>query len=452
MENAESRYTNKIGLRIMAIILIAVILFNLFISMQAQIKFSQMEFVGRVTEYAAKITEDNTPYLSKGTLDRAWDILRTYVRKPRTYDQYEMYSSIAIAREDYENAVVYMQGCIDTYDGEDTGSLAMLYLRSGSLYVLNGDYKAATTQLTHAIELDPSLSSAYFMRAEMYLTEGDTEKATEDVKKYLELDGRNPVILSSLGKLYENVGDPQDAIACYTTAIDSGDTFDAHLLVDRARCYMLTENIAGARKDLESYMEFSQEDANGEVSSMYGMCLMEGGEYRDAAEQFRNAIANGYAAPEVLLTQSMMCLYLAGQYAESAADGEKAIAALAAAGESTAEAELWTGLSYLVQSDYENASGHLEKAIAENPEIGEARYYLGVCLMNSEDWTGASKLFTESIERDDSTTVCLYNRAVCRLYLEDMEGAAEDFKAVVERGDDPQLTEQAAATLKSMGA
>ena len=96
--------------------------------------------------------------------------------------------------------------------------------------------------------------------------------------------------------------------------------------------------------------------------------------------------------------------------------------------------------------------GHLEKAIAENPEIGEARYYLGVCLMNSEDWAGASKLFTESIERDDSTTVCLYTRAVCRLYLEDMEGAAEDFKAVVERGDDPQLTEQASATLKSMGA
>ena len=69
MENTESRYTNRTGLRVMAVILIAVILFNLFISMQAQVRFSQMEFVGRVTEYAAKITEDNTPYLSKGTLE-----------------------------------------------------------------------------------------------------------------------------------------------------------------------------------------------------------------------------------------------------------------------------------------------------------------------------------------------------------------------------------------------
>ena len=94
MDNTESRYRKRTGLKILAVILVAVIVFNLFLSMQAQIKFSQMEFVGQVAEYAAKVTEDNTPYLTKGTLDRAWDILRTYVRKPKTYDQYEDRKSV----------------------------------------------------------------------------------------------------------------------------------------------------------------------------------------------------------------------------------------------------------------------------------------------------------------------------------------------------------------------
>ena len=53
----------------------------------------------------------------------------------------------------------------------------------------------------------------------MYSTLGETEKAVADLTAYKDLDGGDPVILSSLGQLYETTGDYESAIECYTAGI-----------------------------------------------------------------------------------------------------------------------------------------------------------------------------------------------------------------------------------------
>ena len=87
----------------------------------------------------------------------------------------------AFAREDYETAVPYMRGCVDTYDGGDNKELAMLNLRLASLYVLQEDYTAGVEALDRAIELDGTLAAAWFLRAELQLTLGDAAAAVEDL-------------------------------------------------------------------------------------------------------------------------------------------------------------------------------------------------------------------------------------------------------------------------------
>lgn len=447
MENESgSKFEKRKGLRILALALTAIILFNLFIGMEAQIRFSEREFAGKVAQYAARVTEENTEYLSKKDLDRAWDILKTLVRKPQTYDDYDMYASIAIAREDYESAVQYMQGCIDSYDGGSAKELALLYLRLASLCVLTGRYSEALDHLNLSASLDRSLSSVYFMRAEMKMVLGDTDGATEDVARYLELDGGDPVIMESLGQLYEVTGEPARAAECYALATDT----DIHAYVDRARCLIQTEDTKGARDCLTAYRAVSEEDANGEVSALWAVCLMDEGDYTGAAESFRKAAENGYPSPQLMHEQAMMCSYIAGDYEKAVLDGEKAVKAEKAAGESPAATENLTGLCLLVLGRYSEAEKYIMSAIAEDPELEDTRYYLGICAMSLEDNERAVKLFTESVERGESVTPSLYDRAVCRLNTGDISGAVSDLREVIARNDEPDLTQQARDLLDSI--
>ena len=129
-QREEKRHT---GRRVLAILMVLFLVLSMFLTYRAQIRFSGLNYVGQISEYAARVTEDNTGYLSQSTLDRAWTILRTTIRHPRTYEDYNMYSSIAIAREDYTGAAEYLQGCIETFGSEgETTELALLYLRVGA--------------------------------------------------------------------------------------------------------------------------------------------------------------------------------------------------------------------------------------------------------------------------------------------------------------------------------
>lgn len=446
MEYADSRFENRIVLRALAFALAVVIFLNLFLTLEAQIRFSERQFVGKIAEYAASVTEDNTRYLSKGNLDRAWDILRSLIRKPRSYDDYDMYASIAVAREDYENAVRYMQGCIDTYDGGNDKELAVLNLRQASLYVLTEQYEKAVEYLDKAEELDDSLSATYFMRAEMKMVLGDMDGATEDVKKYLELDGGDPVIMASLGQLYESTGDPAKAAECYAMAAAT----DSHAYVDRARCLIMTGDFGTAKRCLEIFRGLSAEDQNGEVSAMLGVCLMNDEEYQEAAKEFRTAVEHGYATPHLMHEQAMMCSYMVGDYENAVKDGIKAVETKKAAGETIASTEIIIGLCNLVTGQYTEAEEHFQSAIDEDPDLADTRYYLALCAMSLEEYDKAAELYTESISRNEDVTASLFNRAVCRLNLDDMDGAKEDLAAVIEINDDEELTAQALETLDAL--
>ncbi|MBE6970483.1 MAG: hypothetical protein E7442_10255, partial [Ruminococcaceae bacterium] len=95
-----------------------VLLLGIFLNGAIQIRFARLEYLGTVLEHAAAVTEENTDYLNDGSLKRAWNILRYAVGKPKTYDEYDMYTSLAIARTEYGEAIQYMQGCIDLYPGD----------------------------------------------------------------------------------------------------------------------------------------------------------------------------------------------------------------------------------------------------------------------------------------------------------------------------------------------
>ena len=439
------------GRRVLAILMVLFLVLSMFLTYRAQIRFSGLNYVGQISEYAARVTEDNTGYLSQSTLDRAWTILRTTIRHPRTYEDYNMYSSIAIAREDYTGAAEYLQGCIETFGSEgETTELALLYLRQASLYVLTKDYDTALQKLDRAIELDPTQASAYFLRAEMYMVLGNEEAAVADLNSYKDLDGASPEILSSFGPLYESTGDYESAIECYTAGIVSNQADRANFFFNRARCRMNLGDTAGAGKDLEEYFRLDGEDPNGEAAATLAACRMDESDYSGAIEMFHRAISDGYERPYVLYSQSVLCAYLSGDFPTAIRDGKKAVEGFEAAKENSAELESWIGMACMAQGDYSQATEYFIKASEQDSKLENIFYYLGVSNLAEGETEKAIEYFTMSVEKEESVTASLYNRAVCYLKQGLIESAKDDLGAVTERNDDPELTIQAAELLNQL--
>ena len=442
--------TGHFGRRLLALLMALVMLLSMYLGYRAQIRFSGLNYVGQISEYAARVTADNTGYLSRSTLDRAWTILRATIRSPQTCEDYEMYASIAIAREDYAGATEYLQGCIDTYQGSDDEELATLYLRQAGVYVLTENYGEALVRLDRTLELNPAQPSALLLRAQMNYMAGDTQKALEDLTAYKALDNSDPVILAALGEVYEGVGDYDSAIECYTAGITDEAAYQTHYFVDRARCLLLTGDAAAAREDLETYFTREGEDPDGEAAAMLAMCRMNDGDYAGALAMFHRSATDGYAAPHLLYSQSMLCAFLCGEYETATRDGEKAIELTEAAGEDSADLRFRTGLAYMVQQAYDLAVEHFTAAVQRDETLQDVSYYLGVCAMGQEDLELAVEHFTASVEKDESVTVSLYNRAICYLQLGKRREAKSDLTAVLERDDDPELTAQAQELLDSL--
>lgn len=465
IQQPEKKPPGKLWKRILAGCMAFLLIASMVMGWAVQIRFMQMEYLGTVLEHAAAITEENTEYLSEGSLKRAWNILRYAVGKPKSFDDYEMYASLAIARKEYGEAIQYMQGCIDLYSGESQKELGVLYLRLGSLYALTEDPQSAITSFDKALELVPSMADAYLLRAQMYAALDDMDQAVADIRHYDELAGDDPTIRASIGTLYESAGEYENAVACYTAGIEQATSVDPELLASRARCNLLLGKTDAAKKDLERFFAEGGTDPTGERNAMLGTCCMEAGEYEQAIRSFHNALTAGYTQKALLYSQCVLCAYVTGDYDTVITDGEKALTAMNETDDSQStlpdghteglmsEAELhqWIGLAKMAKEDF---SGAREQFLAIE-ELGEelegVLYYAGLCSASLGDNEEAVEIYSQSIERNELTSLCYYNRGVSYLRMEKLEEGLTDLITVLQRNDDADVTAAAEQLLSELG-
>ena len=452
MANEEKRPKKKVWRRALAVLLAVTLVASPVVMLKTQIEFSRLKYVEETAAYAAQVTEDETDYLNENRLNRAWKYLQTVVRKPETYHDYELYAQIAIAREDFESAAKYLEGCLETADGEGADP-AVINLRLASLLVLNDERDKAAEYLDRAIELDPSLAAAYYLRGQLAAEAGDAEAAVADLKSYVSLPNADPNVVAQLAQLFEGTGDLETAVDCYTAGIDYQGDANPALYLARARCRVLLENLTAARHDLQTYFSLTDEDPDGQAAAIMAMCLMNEGDYEGATTYFNQAVDAGYADPALLYSQSVKSGFAAGNYPRAVADGLKALKILEGDGAGSrpegsapidaTEIRFWVGLSYLAQNKYKEALEHLTKVRETEAAYADIDYYAGVCELALEDYEAAETSFTASIEKDEDVTASYYNRAVCRIRLERLSEARTDLEAVVERSDEADLKAQA---------
>lgn len=460
VENAKPRRT---WLRVTAAVAAAALFISMTLSWAVQIRFVQRDYIESVLEHAAAVTQENTEYLSDSGLERAWKLLGTVIGRPRDYEDYDTYASIAIARKDYATAAEYMTGCIETYDGGSSRELGVLYLRLGSLYALTEDEDAAIKAFDQAVEAAPDLADAYLLRAQMYGLMGNMDAAVEDIRRYDSLAGAQPEIKTAIGSLYESAGDYENAIACYTTGINHAENPDPQLFGSRARCHVLLGDLQAARRDLERFFAGGGKDPTGEMTVLRGACLMDGQDFEGALRDFHSAIRLGHPQKEMLYGQCILCAYVTGDYDAVLEDGEALLELMEEGGKravtigyqgdqmSLADIQRWMGLSCLAKQDFAQALNWFEKSRQEDPSLKDHSYYLGVCHSALEQYPQAIEEFTASIEKEEMVSACLYNRGVCYLSREELEAGLTDILTVIQRNDDPDSVSAARELLESMG-
>lgn len=437
-----------IGRRLLVVLLILILILGPVVTAKTQIRFSAENYTGQEEAYAAQIMEQETPYLSDDRMSRQWKYLQTVGRVPREYEDFKLFADIAIANGDLESAANYLKDGIAAATGKEA-DLGVAYLRLGGIYVLLGDRENAENMLDEAVAKNEELAPAWFLRAQLAAEEENTEKAIESFHSYIRLPGKDPKEALALGEMFESLEDYESAVICYTAGIEEESLTTAALYADRARCEILLEDTAAARKDLETYFTQTEEDPEGRPAAMLGMCLMEDEEFKEAVTWFHRALEDGYPETAVLYSQAAKSAFAAEDYKTAQEDGLKALSELKESGGDTAETAFWTGLAYLAQEQYKEAAGYLEETKAGNADYPDIEYYLGVCALAQEEYTAAREHFTASIEREEQVTASYYNRAVCYLNEEDYSKAKADLQQVTDR-DDEELTEKAEEVLEAI--
>lgn len=425
------KFYKRPGVRILAFLLAVLMVFNIWLGAMISMRQFDEQYIGQFLELARKETLNSTEYLKENDFARARRILRHSIGKPDSFEDFETLASVAIAHGDYDEAVGYMQGCIDLFDGSDA-DCAVLYLRKGSLQMLSGEseYAEAKKSFSSAVTLDPSLADAWLLRAQLNLLDGDTEAAVRDVTEY-KTYGKDTEILAAIAPLYEAAGDYESAIECYTAALDNSKGEAAEALKSRGSCYLQLFDTEKALADFEAYLTSGGSDSDGTVHLLIALCRLEQERYPDVLGPFDIALSRGCDASEVF-PQMIACAYACGEYEKVCSYVDRALELKKIYTETEiARFHLWKGLSCLALDDPSASAEEMEKAISADSTLPDIFYYAGIAYLSLENFEKTAEFLTKSIERDEETETCMYNRGIALANLGEYEKAIEDFNWII---------------------
>ncbi len=126
-----------------------------------------------------------------------------------------------------------------------------LHNRAALLCDMN-KYEDAMLDYNEILRLDPANIQAYYRRGLLYLEAKDRKSAEEDFNKAWQLDPDNLYSLLSKALVYKLDDNWADAEKVYTKLIDRGANVTSAIYLNRAECYVNTDQIFKASADLRA--------------------------------------------------------------------------------------------------------------------------------------------------------------------------------------------------------
>ena len=168
--------------------------------------------------------------------------------------------------DDCNNTVDHVQairGCTALIVGGqlDRANAIRAFERRGSAYSETGNFDAAISDYSMAIEFDPAARLTYASRARVYSKKADYAAAIQDLTKSIAIKP-NSFNFVERAQVYEKLGNHERAIADYTTAIglDPDSAFGSQSYTERADVFMATGAYDAAVADYTKAIELDPQD------------------------------------------------------------------------------------------------------------------------------------------------------------------------------------------------
>ncbi len=280
----------------------------------------------------------------------------------------------------------------------DHPQTAIEYAMRGMAHLQLTDPRAAMSDYTKAIELNPRLVPAYNNRGNLKQQFKDWEGAITDYTSVLTINPRSATAYNNRAVVYADLGRCLEAIADYTRAIELDPTFaGAHS--NRGNTYSYLDRYPEAVADYTSAIEL-QPDFDITYLNRANMYRIQG-QFALSLADFDRAILLQTSASNELNPNLAFAYYNRGICNRQAGNHQQAI------------------------SDYTQSIRLDAKYFHVYYHRANARQYLG-------DKRGAIADYTQSIRFDPNNSRAYYNRAVIRGEIRDYQSAIEDLNRAIE--------------------
>jgi len=166
----------------------------------------------------------------------------------------------------------------------------ILYSR-GRAFLAAGRFKDAVADFNRVLREEPSLFDAYLLRAEAEGGTGSWDQAVRDVKLYLDYFPEDRKAVYQCGTSYFHSEDFINALRCFNTLLKE-DTGNPLYFKARGRTYLKTSTLPYAIADLS--MALDLDPADGETWMLLGQAKLLTGLKDEACSDFKKAIQLGH--------------------------------------------------------------------------------------------------------------------------------------------------------------
>lgn len=388
----------------------------------------------------AALAEEVAPEAQEGQeMERIFGILEDRMEEPTTFDEYIKLATMAFAREEYDQALAYIDESITLAQGYDV-TLGSLYTQKGEIYLKQEKYDEAKEALDTAETYMPDGGQLLYLRGEVLIAQSKYTSAIKDLERYVELLPEDSKAWAMLAQAYGATNDASKASAAQKTADELAED-PQNAVLTAARQGLLDGNLENALAGLNLYLE-SGEDSDGSIHFLRGATRMHLGLVDDAVTDLEVALALGYEDQAVTYEYLSNCYFMLNNFEKVLETGEKCIA-LKSSQPAFDALYRRMGIAALNLNDLAKAETYFAQSMKANPDMAGGFFYNGLTKMGLGKYEEAVADLTASIEKEEMVQRSLYYRGLCQFQLSKIDATVSDLEAAMGMTDEPDITQAA---------
>lgn len=311
-------FYKKTWVRLVALFLALSMIFSIWAGGAIQVSIQRGEDMDAATNYLV----DHTDYIQQGSFERLQDVILAFRNASELEDYYRL-AGTQIAQEEYDEALVSIDACIDLYPGGDEELYVDLLLKRACLLVLLEREDEAIVALDQVLERKNDHADAYLIKAQIYAEREQLEPLAQALEQYLNCRPQEYSIRMVYAQALFELQDFTRAAQQYELLLQD----DANQAEKDELWYLLglTQlQLSNYTRCEEALEQAKQGDPTLEGLNYYlGICRMSREAYAEAAESFTASIDAGSMLQHCYYSRGVCRLMLGDEFLEAALEDLK---------------------------------------------------------------------------------------------------------------------------------